>query len=227
MKYTIFIPVRKGSERVLEKNTRDFSGIAGGLLAHKLNQLQNLKESIEIIVSTNDPESFIIAKKYKHKIGNLRIIERPDYLGTSKTPLIELIKYAGKISSAGHILFTHVTSPFCNDTHYKNAFSLYEEKCECGYDSLISGKIYKEFLFDKFSGKIINNNSELAWPRTQDLPDWFEINNAIFLTTKKHFEQGMRIGRKPFLYEQDKIVSLDIDDENDFKIAEAVYEKFY
>lgn len=227
MKYTIFIPVRKGSQRVHKKNTRDFSGIKGGLLAHKLNQLQNLKADIEILVSTNDPESFTIAQNYKQEIRNLRIIDRSDYLGTSSTPLVELIKHAGEVASAPHILFTHVTSPFCDESHYRKALSLYEEKSKSGYDSLISGRIYKEFLFDKVSGEIVNNKSDMAWPRTQDLPDWFEINNAVFLTSKAYFEQGRRIGERPFLYEQDKIVSLDIDDEDDFKIAEAVYEKFY
>lgn len=227
MKYTIFIPVRKGSQRVHKKNTKDFSGIEGGLLAYKLSQLQNLGENIEIIVSTNDPESFIIAQNYKQEIGNLKVIERPDYLGTSKTPLVELIKHAGKLATAAHILFTHVTSPFCNEVHYRKALSLYEEKLGCGYDSLISGRNYKEFLFDKITGEIVNNQSDLAWPRTQDLQDCFEINNAVFLTSKMNFERGKRIGGKPFLYEQDKIVSLDIDDENDFKIAEAVYDKIY
>lgn len=38
-KFAFFLPTRKGSERVQNKNTRTFAGIEGGLLKLKLNQL--------------------------------------------------------------------------------------------------------------------------------------------------------------------------------------------
>lgn len=227
MKYAIFIPVRRGSERVEKKNTRDFSGIEGGLLAVKLNQLTNFQNQVEVIISTNDAESIEIAGKYKSEIENLKIIERPENLGTSSTPLKELIKYAGKISTAEHILWTHVTSPFCDKLEYEKALNLYEKMLRLGYDSLISGRNYKEFLLDKLSGKMVNKNTGFVWPRTQDLPDWFEINNGIFLTSRENFKAGMRTGSTPFLYTQGNIASLDVDYEEDFKIAEAVYDKLY
>ena len=37
-KISIVVPVRKGSQRVLEKNTRDFSRIKGGLTFIKISQ---------------------------------------------------------------------------------------------------------------------------------------------------------------------------------------------
>ena len=36
---TIFLPCRLGSERIPQKNTKDFAGIKGGLLKVKLNTL--------------------------------------------------------------------------------------------------------------------------------------------------------------------------------------------
>lgn len=227
MKYSIFIPVRKGSKRVIKKNTRDFAGIEGGLLNLKLTQLTKLPKDFEIIVSTNDAECFEIARTFQDKIKKLKLIERSDELSSSSTPLIELIKHAGKECSGDFILWSHVTSPFCTADIYINAINEYEKSISGEYDSLISGRNYKEFIFDKNSGKIVNNPTGLDWPRTQDLPDWFEINNAIFLTSRKNFLEGKRMGSRPILLSQNKIVSLDIDEEADFKIAEAVYERFY
>ncbi|MBZ9631474.1 hypothetical protein LB465_11850 [Salegentibacter sp. LM13S] len=227
MKYSIFIPVRKGSKRVIKKNTRAFAGISGGLLFLKLSQLMNLPENFELIISTNDKACFEITKNFQNKIKNLKIIDRPNTLGKSNTPLGELIKHAGEVCSGDAILWTHVTSPFCNAKEYLEAIKKYEDGLGKNYDSLISGRDYKEFLLDKNSGKIVNNNTKLPWPRTQDLSEWFEINNAIFLTSHKNFKNGNRTGSRPILYTQNKMVSLDIDYEEDFKIAEAIYERFY
>lgn len=38
-KIAFYLPTRKGSERVKNKNTRNFAGIEGGLVENKLNQL--------------------------------------------------------------------------------------------------------------------------------------------------------------------------------------------
>ncbi|TDN82169.1 N-acylneuraminate cytidylyltransferase [Salegentibacter sp. 24] len=227
MKYSIFIPVRKGSERVLKKNTRDFAGIKGGLLNLKLRQLESIKENYEIVVSTDDEDSLKIASSFKDKIKNLKVIERPGELGKSTTPLRELIEHAGMVCSGDSVLWTHVTSPFCDALEYIKAIEFYDTGLKKNYDSLISGRDYKEFLLDKKSGKFVNNNTELSWPRTQDLSDCFEINNAIFLTARENYKMGNRTGTKPILHTQNKIVSLDIDYEEDFKIAEAVYDRFY
>ncbi|WP_286761114.1 cytidylyltransferase domain-containing protein [Salegentibacter sp. UBA1130] len=227
MKYSIFIPVRSGSERIINKNTRDFAGDRGGLLNFKLNQMLNLSQDFEVVVSTNDEECYKVSNSYKEKIQNLKIIDRPNALARSNTPLKELISYAGGVCAGESILWTHVTSPFCGENEYQEAIKLYEQGRKTNYDSLISGRDYKEFLLEKATGKIINNNTKLTWPRTQDLSDLFEINNAIFLTTRENYKNGNRTGSKPILYTQNKMVSLDIDYEEDFMIAEAIYDRFY
>ena len=53
-----FLPCRKGSERVLNKNTRKFAGYEFGLTEIKLNQLLKTQLIDEIVLSTND-ESII------------------------------------------------------------------------------------------------------------------------------------------------------------------------
>ncbi len=54
-KVTAVIPCRKGSQRVINKNTRPFGGLTYGLLELKLRQLDRVEAVDEIWVSTNDP----------------------------------------------------------------------------------------------------------------------------------------------------------------------------
>ena len=60
-----FLPTRKGSERVPNKNTRPFAGIEGGLLENKIKQLLATNQLDEIILSTNDETRMHIAEKYR------------------------------------------------------------------------------------------------------------------------------------------------------------------
>ena len=54
-KVNVFLPMRAGSERILEKNTKTFADIPGGLCKIKLEQLILCDLVEKIIVSTNDP----------------------------------------------------------------------------------------------------------------------------------------------------------------------------
>ena len=51
-KISFFLPTRKGSERVINKNTRPFAGIEGGLVENKIKQILATKRIDEIIFSS-------------------------------------------------------------------------------------------------------------------------------------------------------------------------------
>ena len=48
-KVAFYLPTRKGSERVINKNTRPFAGLEGGLVQNKVKQLLETKLIDEII----------------------------------------------------------------------------------------------------------------------------------------------------------------------------------
>ena len=158
-----FLPTRKGSERVINKNTRPFAGIEDGLIGNKISQLVQCKLVDEILISTNDESCIDVAKKFKDP--RIHIIERPSYLCTSKTNLQDLISYVPTITRANHILWGHVTTPIANSRDYDNGIGVYLENLKKGYDSLIGVKELHNFLLDK-EGRIINNTSSIPWPRT-------------------------------------------------------------
>ncbi|MBF0576529.1 cytidylyltransferase domain-containing protein [Dysgonomonas sp. GY617] len=224
---TFFLPTRKGSQRVENKNTRMFAGIEGGLLEVKLRQLLKTRNIDEIILSTNDEECISIAQKYTNRDTRFKIIERPNHLCLDVTNLQDLIEYVPTITEADHILWGHVTTPIAGADEYDKAIDLYLSKLQEDVDSLISVVELKNFLLDQ-EGKLINNSTDLPWPRTQDLDALFEINHVMFIAKREVYEHDKnRIGKKPIIYTMDKIKSFDIDWQDDFLIAEMIYKNLF
>lgn len=224
-KVAFYLPTRKGSERVKNKNTKPFAGIEGGLVENKVKQLLETKLIDEIIFSSNDETCIAVAEKYKD--SRLKIIERPNELCLSTTNLQDLICYVPTVTDADHILWGHVTTPLCGADQYDTGIKLYLEKLNEGYDSLVGVTELKNFLLNK-DGKLINNTTDIPWPRTQDLEALYPINHTMFLAKREVYtEQKNRIGKKPFLFIMDEMHSFDIDWPDDFVIAEIMYKNLY
>ena len=225
---TFFLPIRKGSQRVKNKNIRTFAGIEGGLVMLKLKQLLKSKRIDQVILSTNDEVSMDIARTIDPGENKIKIIQRPEELCLDSTPLSELIKYVPTIIKEGHILWGHATTPFATAEVYDQVVEQYFNQLKNGYDSLITTMELQNFILNK-EAKIINyEHTEGKWPRTQDLPILYEVNHAVFMASKDIYLNNLdRIGTKPFLHTQNKIESFDIDWEEDFLIAEAIYDKLY
>ena len=225
-KVAFFLPTRKGSERVENKNTKAFAGIEGGLIENKIRQLVQSKMIDEIILSTNDEICMNVVKPYALKDKRIRIIPRPEELCLSSTNLQDLICYVPTITDAEHILWGHVTTPLTGAEQYDEAIKLYYEKLTEGYDSLVGVKELKNFLLNK-DGNLINNTTSIPWPRTQDLDPLYEINHTVFLAKREVYtDMKNRIGKKPFLHVMDEIHSFDIDWPDDFAIAEMMFLKY-
>jgi N-acylneuraminate cytidylyltransferase len=222
---SIFLPTRAGSERIANKNTRNFAGVEGGLLAIKLEQLLSLFKVKEVVLSTNDQGSIKVAQNFLSN-PKLKLIQRPDHLAQSHTNLIDLVDYVPSVCNSEHILWTHVTSPLVNAEDYEVAIDLYFEKIAENYDSLMSVKEIQNYVWSEKENKVLNKKDGdfKKWPRTQDLEKIFEVNSAIFMASKTVYkEEEDRVGVKPYLLTHNSLQSVDVDWEEDFKIAEQLY----
>lgn len=224
MKISVFLPCRAGSERVPHKNTRTFAGIEGGLLKIKLQQLIACNAIDTIVLSTNDEEVIQLAKTLSS--DKIKIDRRPEHLATSSTSTDDLVKYVPSIISEGAVLWTHVTSPFIDGKIYEEAIDAYKKALTKGEnDSLMSVTALRTFIWNKEGAVNYDRNKE-KWPRTQTIEPLYEINSGIFLADIDIYKNLQdRIGQKPFLFENNDIDSFDIDWEEDFFIAEAIYNK--
>ncbi|MBI1999171.1 MAG: acylneuraminate cytidylyltransferase family protein [Parcubacteria group bacterium] len=223
---TAFLPCRKGSERIKQKNTRDFGGIKGGLTAIKIGQLIKTKNIDSIIVSTDDDDVKNIAQNFqKNSPKPVKIIDRPTHLGLSTTRTDELIAYVPEIISEGIVLWTHVTSPFIFADTYDDVIETFFKSLKDGHDSLMTVSKLQTFIWHR--GEPLNYNRDIEkWPRTQTLPHWHEVNSGIFLAPIEVYKKTKdRIGARPFLYEIDHMTGFDIDWEDDFYVAEMRWSK--
>jgi len=220
----VFLPMRAGSQRIPHKNTKTFSGIDGGLCKIKLNQLIKCQLIENVYVSTNDPDVVKIADAFNSQ--KIKVIIRPDELASSIASTDELIKYAYEIMPDGHILWTHVTSPFMNSDIYSEIINTYQKNLY-NFDSLMTVSKIKKFIWNNREPLNYDRNIE-KWPRTQTLKTLWEVNSGAFLASKDIYKKRKdRIGNIPYLYELNNEIAFDIDWLSDFKIAEAIYSSMH
>ena len=216
----VFLPMRAGSERIPNKNTKSFAGINGGLCILKLEQLLQSKRIKNIIVSTNDPNVIDICNGFVSE--KITILRRPEQLASSATSTDELIKYATSIMPLGHILWTHVTSPFIDAHVYDNIVKAYFENIGT-HDSLMTVTKIAKFIWDDL-GPINYDHGIEKWPRTQTIKPLWEVNSGAFIAHKGIYKTHMdRVGSKPYMFELNEEIAFDIDWQTEFQIAEAIF----
>lgn len=219
-KISCFLPCRLGSQRVLRKNIKPFAGFEFGLIEIKLKQLLNSELLDEVVLSTNDKD--IIDYAWRINNDKLRIHRRDDRLASSATSTDELVAHALELIPDGHILWTHVTSPFITANKYNEIISSYFKALESGHDSLMTTTELYSFLWQ--DGKPINYSRTVEkWPRTQTLSPIHEVNSGVFLASSAIYKNlNDRIGNKPYLYTLDKLTAHDIDWPEDLIMAECM-----
>ena len=222
-KITCFLPCRAGSQRVVRKNIKPFASYEHGLIEIKLRQLLVAEEIDEVVLTTNDDDILAYAESLDE--SRLRLHRRVEELSSSATSTDQLAAHALELIPEGHILWTHVTSPFITAKHYDEVIRAYWKQRELGYDSLMTTTAIHEFLWQDEQPMNYDRKVE-KWPRTQTLKPVHEVNSGAFLTSAEIYsELDDRIGRRPYLYGMDKFTSFDIDWPEDFVIAECLVEK--
>ena len=220
---TAFLPCRKNSKRILNKNIRPFAIYEYGIFELKINQLISCNDISKIIISTDDPQIIKLAKLFINKgIKEIILDIRAEFLCSSKTTTDQIIKYASSLIDSGIVLWTHATSPFVNSKIYSDAIKKYFDNLSYRFDSLMSVNPIKGFIWDH-NGPINYDINDIKWPFTQSLEKIYEVNNAIFLADIDIYRTfNNRVGENPFLFEMSKLHSVDIDYEEDFIFAEKI-----
>lgn len=217
----VFLPCRKGSQRVPNKNTRPFAGVEGGLLRIKLEQLLACMKIDKIYLSSDDEVVLNIGREMND--DRIVIDKRPDYLCQSSTSTDDVIRYVPElIQEDATIIWTHVTSPFLKAETYDAMIETFH-KYQPMYDSLMSVNELRTFIWDK-NGAVNYNRKIEKWPRTQTLEPWYEINSGVFIADRSVYTQlHDRVGKHVFPYPTTKMESFDIDWPEDFEMAELLY----
>lgn len=225
VKISVFLPLRKGSERVKSKNTKEFSKNGDSLFVKKINQLLEITDFVhEIIISTDDE----VVIDYCKNFGNhdtVKCLKRPPELCRSNTSVKDLIAYVKNVVSGDLVLWVHATSPFVEAEDYLKGLELYFRLTKIGRcDSIMSVNRIQQFIWSDKNKRIINNHlGSGEWPNTQDLEPLYMINHAFYINpVANYINYENRIGINPSLYICEGIKTIDIDDQIDFNIAQAI-----
>ena len=207
----IYIPIKENSQRVPEKNFREFDGKP--LWEHTIDKLKDF----EVIVDTDSEE---IITKCIDKNWVLPYY-RPKHLRGDNVSVVDLIKnFFDENPTDEWICQVHVTSPFLSVEHLKD---LEHKSKTWEYDSAFSVDVVQNRFWRKEDyGLAPVNHNPMKLEQTQDLPPYYMENSYFYFFTTKVLELGNRIGKNPIAVPISFPHNLDIDTEQDWKIVNVI-----
>ena len=209
MKRVAFVPIRLNSQRVEGKNLRLLGGRP--LMTYLLSSLAAAKNIDEVYVYCSNPA----IQEYLPE--GVRFLKRDERLDSNTTLGEEIYDAFTSEVDADIYILAHATSPFIRTATIEDAVA----RVESGeYDSAFSAERVQTFAW--WEGKPLNYSLEHV-PRTQDLEPVYVETSAFFIFQRDVWRTlHRRIGERPYTAVTDRIESMDIDNPDDFLLAEAI-----
>ena len=211
METVAIVPMKLNNRRLPQKNTKSFTN--GEPLCHYiLSTLLRVDGIDEVYVyCSNTSIQEFIPKGVKY-------LKRSENLDQDSTKMNEVLQSFARDVPSDVYVMTHTTAPFISVESITKGL----EAVKTGeYDSAFAAKKLQDFLWK--DGKPFNYSLD-AIPRTQDLPPLYEETSGFYIYKSNVItDLNRRIGNNPFIVEVSEIESIDIDEPEDFKIADAVF----
>ena len=210
------MPMKGESERVPNKNMRDFNGQP--LCSVMLDKLVASVHIDRVVVNTDSP---VIKEFIEERYNKVTVVDRPEDLLGHDVSMNKIIGHDIELFPADLYLQTHSTNPLLTLQTIDAAIE--KLKADNGnHDSLFSVTKFQTRFYNQ-DGSAINHNPEILI-KTQDLPALYEENSCIYLFTKEAFSKNnRRIGNAPIMFEMEPIEAVDIDVEDEFALAEKLF----
>ncbi|MDY0181282.1 acylneuraminate cytidylyltransferase family protein [Aliarcobacter skirrowii] len=218
MKIKALLPMKGNSQRVPNKNMRSFDGSP---LYHSIVKSLLDSKYIDNVVINTDSE--LIARDAKKNFGDkIIIIDRPTEIQGDFVSMNDIIAYDLSKLDGEYFLQTHSTNPLLKSETIDKAIEKYFAGLD-NFDSVFGVTKVQTRFYDKNAKAINHNPNELL--RTQDLEPMYEENSNFYIFSKESFKEAnsKRIGLKPQIFEVNKLEAIDIDEPEDFIMAEFLY----
>ena len=223
------IPARGGSKRIPKKNIRNFCGKP--MISYILNSAakSNLFEKIHI---SSDCEEIISCVS---KLNYQPDFIRPAYLSGDFTPIMEVLKFVVEKYKSLNEIFDEIwllmaCSPLIKSSHLVDAASQYKSNYANKLLAVCEYSVPIEWAFDMGE----NNNLFPINPgkfsiRSQDIKKTYYDAGAFAIFKNEHIlSLNLDKNDEGFVgYILNKNVAIDIDDEDDWQLAELMYKRNY
>ena len=226
-KVLAIIPARAGSKGVQGKNYREVCGLP--LVEWSIRAALKSEYIDMVIVTSNCPNVRAVTDIYRKEFGKkIGFLQRPEELCTDESPTEDAIVHAlGKLVKndivMDYVVLLQPTSPVrinnLVDSCIQQVYALQK-------DSLVTVDRHTPFFWNYSEEESTPTYEPAKRPMRQALNDseffYHENGNVYVFETKAFVEEKGRIGNNVSLYETDRVQSLQIDDEWDFKFINSI-----
>lgn len=209
MSIVAIMPIKLNNERCPGKNTRLLGNKP--LLSYELENLKKSKlcDSINVYCSSDVVIEFLPQ--------GVNFVKRPEYLDLPSSNFTQIFECFMKEYDADIYVYAHATAPFITvDTITECIEAVKSGK----YDSAFCAIKLQDYLWQ--DGNPLNFDSSNI-PRTQDLKPIYQETSGVYVFEKQVFNiYRRRIGVRPFIKEVSFKEAIDIDEPEDFRLAEVM-----
>jgi YrbI family 3-deoxy-D-manno-octulosonate 8-phosphate phosphatase len=208
MKVVAFVPIKFRSQRLENKNILPLGKFP--LCWYIFETLKQVKNIDEIYVYCSDD------RIVKYIPNNIKFLKRPDELDSNETKGLDIYTNFINTIEADVYVLAHATSPFIRSFSVQKGL---DSILNHGHDSAFS--VQKMQTYGWYQNKPLNYELENV-VRTQDLDSVLLETSAFYIFKKEILQNGRRIGNNPFQVITDRIESVDIDEMDDYRLAQAI-----
>lgn len=209
MKIVGMMPIKLHNERCPGKNTQLLGGKP--LLQYELENLKatGLVDELYVYCSSEEVIPFLPE--------GVSFLKRPAYLDLPTANFTQFFEAFMRERDADIYVMTHATAPFITS----------ETMTEC-IEAVKGGKYDSAFCAQKIQTFLWRNGEPLNFdaanlPRTQDLEPIYQETSGIYVFTKEVFQKSRRrIGSRPYIKCVSFKEAVDIDEPEDFELAESL-----
>lgn len=215
MKTVAIVPMKLNNSRLPQKNTKCFTN-GKPLCWYILSTLLTVEGIDEVYVYCSNPD----IKEFIPE--GVKYLRRSESLDQDTTIMNEVLSCFAKDVPADVYVMTHTTAPFIS-----------KESIEKGLSAVFSGEYDSSFAAKKLQNFLWKDGVPFNYelnniPRTQDLPPLFEETSGFYIYRNEVMTKlNRRIGDKPYIVEVGEIESVDIDEPEDFMIADAIFNHLF
>lgn len=217
-KIVALLPMKAHSERVKNKNFRELDGKP--LFRWMLDTLLSVTEISAVVINTDARD--VLLDHGLEASDRVIIRDRKDELCGDMVSMNSILADDIEHVPADIYLMTHTTNPLLSAETVRDALGEYRDKLRAGVaDSLFTVKRFQTRFYREDGSPVNHDPANLL--RTQDLEPWYEENSNLYIFSAASFRaSGARIGNKPVMYETPALESVDIDEQADWDLAEAL-----
>ncbi len=211
MKTVAVVPMKLNNRRLPQKNTKAFTN-GKPLCYYILSTLLSISSIDEVYIYCSNPDIQEFIPE------GVKYLKRSASLDQDTTKMNEVLQCFAADVPADIYVMTHTTAPFISKESIEKGL----EAVDSGeYDSAFAAKKLQDFLWK--DGKPFNYELDNI-PRTQDLPPLYEETSGFYIYKANVMTKlNRRIGEHPYIVEVGEIESVDIDEAEDFMIADAIF----